>query len=261
MSVLIYIILFTILGSLLSLIGGTFLLTRKRLSHTITHGLAAFAAGALLGASFLDLLPEAFHHMEEQGIADGEGIIFIFVLLGILIFFLLERSIHWFHHHHHQHGTEKEIPKPIVPLVIFGDGVHNFIDGVVIAATFMVDINLGMITTLAIVAHELPQEIGDFGILLHEGIEKKKVFLYNLYSQLLSVAGGVLTFFIGSTVDGLLPYLIAVTAGFFIYISLTDLIPDIHNENKKGFALIESTLLFIGIGFVWVSMLLLQHGH
>ena len=166
MSTLIYIIIFTTLGSLLALIGGLFLLIRKELSHSVTHALAAFAAGALLGAAFLDLLPEAFHHMEELGVENAEGQIFLFVLIGILLFFLLERFIHWFHHHHHRHSEDQKELKPVVPLVIFGDGVHNFIDGMVIGATFLVDIRLGIITTLAIAAHELPQEIGDFGILL-----------------------------------------------------------------------------------------------
>jgi len=259
MSTLIYIIVFTTLGSLLALIGGLLLLTRKELSHSITHGLAAFAAGALLGASFLDLLPEAFHHMEELGVVDAEAQIFLSVLIGILLFFVLERFIHWFHHHHHRHSDNQKELKPIVPLVIFGDGVHNFIDGVVIGATFLVDIRLGIITTLAIAAHELPQEIGDFGILLHEGVRKSRVFLYNLLSQLTAVAGGILAFTIGSSIDGVLPYLIAGTSGFFIYIALSDLIPDIHNENKKGFALVESFLLFLGIGVIWLSLSLLGH--
>jgi zinc and cadmium transporter len=257
MSTLAYIILFTTLGSLLAILGASILLTRKKLSHTITHGVAAFAAGTLLGASFLDLLPEAFHHFEELGIEEVENTVFLYTLLGILLFFLLERFIHWFHHHHHQHKDEQV--SPIVPLVIFGDGVHNLIDGIVIAATFMVDINLGIITSFAIVAHELPQEIGDFGILLHEGLSRKKAFMYNLLSQLTAVIGGIATYFIGSSIEGVIPYIIAITCGFFIYIALTDLIPDIHSENRKGFALIESMLLFIGIFVIWASITFLGH--
>ena len=257
MSTLTYIIIFTILGSVLGVLGGSLLLLRKKLSHTVTHGLAAFAAGSLLGAAFLDLLPESFHHMEELGIQEAEGSVLFFVLVGILIFFLLERFIHWFHHHHRNHTDEGV--KPIVPLIVFGDGVHNFIDGVVIAATFMVDIRLGIITTFAIVAHEVPQEIGDVGLLLHQGLKKSKVFLYNLFSQGMSVVGGVLTYFIGSSVEGVLPILLAVTSGFFIYIALSDLVPDIHNENKKGFAVMESGLLILGILVIWASISLLAH--
>lgn len=257
MSTLVYIILFTALGSLLAIGGASLLLTRKKLSHSVTHGLSAFAAGALLAAALLDLLPEAFHYFEEMGMEEVEGTVFLYTLVGILLFFLLERFIHWFHHHHHQH--EDEPIKAVVPLVIFGDGVHNIIDGILIAATFMVDVNLGIITTFAIVAHELPQEIGDFGILLHSGLSRMKAFMYNLLSQLMAVISGIVTYFIGSSVEGILPYIIAVTSGFFLYIALTDLIPDIHNENKKGFAIMESLLLFVGIGVIWLSLIFLGH--
>lgn len=257
MPVLIYIILFTVLGSLLGLLGGVILLRQKKLSHKLTHGLAAFAAGVLLGTAFLDLLPEAFHHFEELGIKEFETTVFLYALGGILLFFFLERFIHWFHHHHRNH--DEEATKPIVPLIVFGDGAHNFIDGVVIAATFMTDIQLGIITTLAIVAHEIPQEVGDFGLLLHAGVKKAKVFYYNLYSQLASVAGGIITFVIGSSVEGILPYLIAMTSGFFIYIALSDLVPDIHSENKRGFAVMESSLLVLGVLSVYLSILFLPH--
>ena len=259
MSELIQIIFYTGLGGALALIGGSILLTRKTLSHTITHALAAFAAGSLLGASFLDLLPEAFHQIEELGVKEGEMTIFTSVLLGILFFFLLERIIHWLQHPHREHrGTD---PKPIVPLVIFGDSVHNFIDGVVIAATFLVDPTLGVVTTFAIVAHELPQEIGDFGILLHEGVSRKKVFLYNALSQATAIVGGVITYFIGTTIEGLLPILIAITSGFFIYIALSNLVPGIHEENKKGFAVLESLALLTGVLVIYLSLTLLGHGH
>jgi len=259
MSDLITIILYTTLGGALALVGGSILLTRKKLSHTITHALAAFAAGSLLGASFLDLLPEAFHHLEELGIEEGETTIFMAVLLGIVFFFLLERVIHWLQHPHREHKDTD--PKPIVPLVVFGDSVHNFIDGVVIAATFLADPTLGIITTFAIVAHELPQEIGDFGILLHEGVKRSKVFLYNALSQAAAIVGAVITYFVGTSVEGILPFLIAVTSGFFIYIALSNLVPQIHEENKKGFAILETSALIIGILVIWGSLSFLGHGH
>lgn len=257
MSTLTYIILFTVLASFLGLIGGAILLTKKKLSHKLTHGLAAFAAGVLLGTAFLDLLPESFHYFEALGLKEFETTVFSYALGGILLFFFLERFIHWFHHHHRDH--QEEAMKPIVPLILFGDGVHNFIDGIVIAATFMVDIRLGIITTIAIVAHEIPQEVGDFGLLLHQGVNKTKAFVYNLYSQLASVAGGIITFIIGSSIDGIIPYLIAITSGFFIYIALSDLVPDIHSENKRGFAILESGLLVFGILIVYLSISLLPH--
>ncbi len=259
MSTLLYIIIFTTIGSFLAVGVTAYLLTRKKLSHTVTHALSAFAAGALLGAAMLDLLPEAFHHFEEMGIEHPESEVLLYTLVGIIGFFLFERFIHWFHHHNHRHNEEPV--KAIVPLVIFGDAFHNFIDGVLIAATFMVDINLGIITTIAILVHELPQEIGDFGILLHSGLSRLKAFQFNLLSQLAAVIGGVVTFFVGASVGGVLPYIIAVTSGFFLYIALTDLIPDIHNENKKGFAVVETLLLFGGILVIWLSITFLGHGH
>ncbi len=259
MSELIQIILYAAFGGMLALLGGAVLLTREKLSHTVTHALAAFAAGTLLGAAFLDLLPEAFHHMEELGIEEGESSIFMSVLFGVLFFFLLERVIHWLQHPHREH--QENDPKPIVPLVVFGDSVHNFIDGVVIAATFLADPTLGIITTLAIVAHELPQEIGDFGILLHEGVKRGKVLLYNALSQATAMVGAILTYFVGTQVEGVLPYLIALTSGFFIYIALSNLVPGIHQENKKGFAVLESLALIIGIAVIWISLSFLGHGH
>lgn len=156
MSVLVYILLFTFLGSIVSLIGGIVLLAKEKLAIRISHFLSSFAAGALLATAFFDLLPEA---LEDA----GEINIFLWTLIGMLTFFLLERSIHWFHHHD-IHPEEKA--KPVNILIILGDAVHNFIDGMVIAATFLVDIRLGIITALAVGAHEIPQEIGDFGILL-----------------------------------------------------------------------------------------------
>ncbi len=258
MQTLTYIIVFTLLGSGLAMLGGLVLLSRKTLSHTVTHALSAFAAGALLGAAFLDLLPEAFHHFEELGMEEVESTVLMYTLGGVLLFFILERFIHWFHHHHRSH---KEETTPLVPLIVFGDGFHNFIDGIVIGATFLVDINLGIITTLAIVLHELPQEVGDFGVLLHEGVAKGKVLMYNFLSQLAAVVGGVMTYFIGSSVEGILPYLLAITSGFFIYIALSDLVPDIHNENKKGFAFLETSMLFVGIFIIFLSVTFLHGAH
>lgn len=256
MSELITIILYTTIGGILALLGGSFLLLRKSLSHTVTHALAAFAAGTLLGAAFLDLLPEAFHYLEELGREEGEGTVFMTVLIGILFFFVLERVIHWFQHPHGEH--KKGEVKPIVPLVIFGDSIHNFIDGVVIAATFLVDPSVGVVTMFAIVAHELPQEIGDFGILLHEGVSRGKVLLINVLSQSLAILGATFTYYLHTAVEGILHILIALTSGFFIYIALSNLVPGIHEENKKGFALLESILLFAGVVLIWLTLSFLQ---
>ena len=248
MSTFTYIILFTLLGSVFSLIGGIILVYKKKLVLKISHFLASFAAGTLLGAAFFDLLPEALNEGEIQTIL-------FWVLAGILVFFLLERFIHWFHHHHeHLH---KETP-PTIPLVIFGDSVHNFIDGVAIAATFLTSIPLGIVTTLAVAAHEIPQEIGDFGILLHRGLAKKKVLFFNFASALTALLGAIATFLLGEALANILPTLLAITAGFFIYIAASDLIPEIHHENRRGFAFIESMLLLIGVLTIGLFVSVLQ---
>ena len=260
LPILVYILFFTLIGSVFSLIGGLFLLINENKTLRYSHFLAAFAAGTLLGTAFFDLFPEA---IEEARLAnsDSSADIFLWALIGVLGFFLLERSVHWFHHH--QHEYKDELPKPTIPLIILGDSVHNFIDGVVIAATFLVSIPLGIVTTLAVASHEIPQEIGDFGILLHKGMRRKKVLAVNIFSALTAVAGAVITFSIGERVEAMIPILLALTAGFFIYIASSDLIPEIHHENRKGFALIETFLMFLGVGTIWVFISLLENvgGH
>lgn len=251
MNTLGLIVVFTLLGSVVALVGGVILLYKEKFAIKISHYLSSFAAGALLGTAFLDLLPEAGEHAEELGL---ETNIFIWTLVGILSFFLLERFIHWFHHHHDHQGIDPKERKSIVPLVILGDSTHNFIDGVVIAATFMVSIPLGIVTTLAVAAHEIPQEIGDFGILLHRGMKRSKVLLVNFLSALVALAGALLTYWIGESIEGYLPILLSLSAGFFIYIAASDLIPEIHNEDRRVVALIETGLLLLGVLVIWGAM-------
>jgi len=253
MSELSYILLFTFLGSVGSLIGGLILISHEKIALKISHFLAAFAAGTLLGTAFFDLLPEAAHEAEGT-----EVNIFFWALMGLLAFFFIERFIHWFHHHEEQHEHEKEI-KSTVPLIIISDTVHNFIDGVVIAATFMVSIPLGIVTALAVIAHELPQEIGDFGLLLHKKMKKGKIILVNILSALFALLGAVLTYAAGNILEPYIPVFLAITAGFFIYIASSDLIPEIHYERRKGYAIIESSLLILGVIAVWISTSFLGH--
>lgn len=252
MSTLIYIILFTLIGSIGALIGGIILLSREKLTLKISHFLASFAAGVLLGSAFFDLLPEALEEGENLGIE-----VFSWTLVGIVLFFLLERFIHWFHHHEDYHDGEEHVNSTL-PLIIIGDTMHNFIDGIVIAATFLVSIPLGMITALAVFAHEVPQEIGDFGLMLHRGLSKKKVLWVNIASAGVSLTGAMLTYVFGDYLKNYIPIFLAVTAGFFIYIATSDLIPEIHYEKRKGFALIETLLLIIGIVVVYFTVFLLE---
>ena len=253
MTTLGYILVFSTIGSLVSLVGGLALLFKSKKAMRWSHLLAAFAAGALLGATFFDLLPEALH---EAG--DTQAVL-TWMLGGILLFFVLERFIHWFHHHELHHQDHHEHHRATVPLVVLGDTIHNFIDGVVIASTFLVDIRLGMITTLAVAAHEIPQEVGDFGILLNAGLRRSKILLINILSALATVLGAMVAYRVGETVEAVVPIFLAVTAGFFVYISLSDLIPGIHSETKEKLAVKESLLLFAGLALVWLFATFLGH--
>jgi zinc and cadmium transporter len=254
MTNLAYILLFTFLSGIVSLLGGALLLMREKFALKISHYLASFAAGTLLGAAFFDLLPEAAHEAEEMGVE--HSVIFFWTLVGILGFFLLERFIHWFHHHH-EHGKTKD--NATASLVILGDSVHNFIDGVVIASTFMVSIPLGIVTSLAVAAHEIPQEIGDFGVLLHRGLKRKKILILNLLSACVAVLGAVIAYLAAESLEPLLPIFLSISAGFFIYIAASDLIPEIHNEDNRKTATIETLLLIAGVVVVYFLVGFLGH--
>lgn len=254
MPIIVYILFFNFLGSIVSVIGGVMLLISEKTTLKFSHLLASFAAGSLLGAAFFDLLPEASHEGEGLGID-----IFLWTLIGFLFFFILERFVHWFHHHNHNHLAKDS--KPTIPLIVIGDSIHNFIDGVAIASTFLVSIPLGIITTFAVAAHEIPQEIGDFGLLLHKGVKKWKVLWINLLSALVSMIGALIAYIIGDTIEGVIPILLSLTAGFFIYIAAADLIPEIHHENRKGFAIYETLLLLAGVLVMWITISSLSSFH
>jgi len=256
MSTLTYILLFTFLGSIAALLGGVILLSKEKLALKISHFLASFAAGILLGSAFFDLLPDAVHEAEDLNINAH-----FWTLIGIVVFFLIERFIHWFHHHEGYHEDDDKKSKSTVPLIIIGDTMHNFMDGVVIAATFLVSIPLGVVTALAVATHEIPQEIGDFGLLLHKGLPRKKIILVNILSASAAFVGAIMTYLLGNVLENYIPILLALTAGFFIYIAASDLIPEIHHEKRRGFAIIESVLLLLGIVVILISTSFIQQGH
>lgn len=250
MPVLAYILIFAFLGGLISLLLGALLLTRERFSKQFSHLLAPFAAGTLLGTAFLDLLPEA----AERDHANISRI-FLYTLVGILLFFLFERFVLFFHHHH-QHGDDKEAhskTEATVPLVIIGDVIHNFIDGVVIAGTFLVSIRLGIVTSLAVAAHEIPHEIGDFSILLHRGLSRSKVLLFSVLSSVATMLGALVTYLVGPAVVHSLPFFLSMTSGFFIYIAASEIIPELHHEHRVSYAVLESVLLLTGAFVIGVA--------
>lgn len=254
MNVLLYILFFNLVGSVISLIGGMALLLKKEFAHKYSHYLASFAAGSLLGTVFFDLLPESLHEAKSSNVS--EPTVFLYILSGILFFFLLERFLHWFHHHGYDEHQIKG--KPVVPLLIIGDTIHNFIDGIAIAATFLVSIPAGIITTIAVGAHEIPQEIGDFGIMLRHGFSRKKVLLVNSLSAVASFAGVLLAYYYGTKIEGISTIFISFAAGLFLYVALSDLIPEIHHENKKGLALWETVWLFAGVFTIYLALFILS---
>ena len=241
-------------GSILSLIGGVYLLYGGRGARTLQRLAVPFAAGALLAAAFLDLLPEAIEHGEAPQVLQ-------FALGGIVLFFVLERSLSWFHHHH-EHGSEPNHlghRKRNTSLIVIGDTLHNFIDGLAIGAAFLVDPAVGLITTAAIAAHEVPQEIGDFGLLLAKGMAQRKVLLVNLLSAVATVIGAVLVYGFGGELALSESLLLAVTAGFFIYIAASDIIPTIHAEPERRWANLQTIVLIGGIVLVGIAAQLV-HG-
>jgi len=227
-------------GGLLSLIGGVLLLKHKK-SNKIANLATAFAAGALLSAAFFDLLPEALESAEPDF-----SLPLALTLFGILAFFLLEQSVHWFHHHkyHDSHAPTA----PIVPLLIISDTIHNAVDGVAIAAAFLISPTTGIITALAVAAHEIPQEIGDFAIMLKSGVKKQKVFIINLLSTFSTVIAAAVFFIVGEATDLPVAPILALIAGFFIYIAVSDIIPEIHNSKDQR--LQKSILLLLGVALI-----------
>ncbi len=232
---LIQILLATTLISLLSLVAVVLLSVRKTLLNSITGYLVALSAGTMIGAAFLHLLPESIEFLDSE-------VVFLVVLGSFIAFFLIEKVIHWHHCHtvgKHQHTMGY--------MNLTGDAVHNFIDGLVIAGAFSVDTSLGIVTSLAVAIHELPQEIGDFGVLLHAGWSKLKATKANLLVSMTMILGGVVGYFLVEQTDFLLPYLTAFAAGGFIYISASDLIPELKEEERLGVSLGHIAVFVLGI--------------
>jgi len=241
--VLFEIIAATVFVSLLSLVGvALFLFGRNRIEGVLFF-LISFSAGTLLGAAFFDILPEAV-----EGAAHPEGM-FELVFAGLIFAFAVEKIIHW---HHHHAGSEKEHHHPLGTLTLVGDGVHNFFDGVAIAAAFLVNAPLGITTTIAIALHEIPQEIGDFGLLLYSGYTPARALAFNLLSALAAVAGGVAFYLFSSSVEHVEAYALALTAGMFIYIAAADLLPELHKEKRTHASALQLVLLLSGAAAIWL---------
>jgi zinc and cadmium transporter len=241
-------LLYGLIAGLFSLVGGFLVIWREQTAKKIIIPLITFAAGAFLAVSFLDILPEAV-----ESVAEPHGV-FIAALAGFFAFFVLERTLMRFSHRHDNEQTvHSEHSESLPILVVIGDSAHNFLDGVVIALSYIANPALGLTTALAIAAHEIPQEIGDFSILLDNGWAKKKIIAVNIMSSLLGIAGILVGYYAGGLLENSLPYLLGAVAGIFIYISASDLIPEIQDRAKHNH--VYSILLSFLAGLIIVGYL------
>lgn len=225
------------------------------LSRWVGH-MVSFAVGALLAVAFLDVLPEALER------STNTQSLLATLLGGLLLFFVLQKAALWRHshgevdgdpghHHGHAHGQST------ATMILIGDGFHNFVDGILIAAAFSADIQLGIATTTAVIIHEIPQEIGDFMVLLNSGFGKRQALIWNLVSSLASVAGGILGYLLLDTAQGAIPYVLALAAASFIYVAMADLIPGMQRRWDAKAAISQVSLIAAGIAAIAV----MHHGH
>ncbi len=242
-----YSIASVLLVSIVSLIGILTLSLKTKIVRTILIYLISFSAGTLLGDAFIHLLPET---VENHGLTLS---ISLYILTGIVIFFILEKFIRW----QHCHGaiTEKDHIHPFAYINLVGDALHNFLDGIIIAISYMISMPVGIATTLAVLFHEIPQEIGDFGVLLHGGFSRGKALALNFLSALAAVLGAILTLLMGNLIQNLEVFLVPIAIGGFIYIASSDLIPQLHKHSDKISKSLLQLLAFI-IGIVVMAALL-----
>ncbi len=246
MPILVWIIAATLVGGVLSVLAAAAFALRARPAQVSM--LISYAIGTLLGAAFLEILPHAFE------LSPSAERVSATVLIGILLFFVLEKLMLWRHRHegpdeaqhdHSDHGR-------IATMVIVGDTFHNCVDGVIIAGAFLVSVELGIITALAIITHEVPQEVGDFLVLLHSGYSKLQAFVFNILSSVAMFIGGVLAYYGLQTVHQWVPLLLGIAAASMIYVSVADLIPGLHQRRELGATLQQVLLIAAGIATIWV---------
>ncbi|MDH5419468.1 MAG: ZIP family metal transporter [Candidatus Bathyarchaeota archaeon] len=247
---LLYAILAVAVVSLLSLVGVFAISLKESTLDRILFVLLSFSAGSILGAAYLDLLPEAIEFLGEEQLS----VTVIYVTIGFLGFFFLERNIYWYHGHVHGNQSdveEKMVIKKFVYLNVIGDGVHNLIDGMIIAASFFINISVGLATTIAVIFHELPQEIGDFGVLVYGGLTRYRALFVNFLSALTAVVGVFVSNYLSIHTENFIGLLIALAAGGFIYLAASELIPEIRKEENVGKSMIQFILFVFGIVLIW----------
>jgi len=246
-NIWLYALASVLLVSLISFVGiFTISLKLERLKKIVLY-MVSFAAGALFGDAFIHLLPEI---VEEAGFGLN---IASYILFGIIFSFVVEKLIHWRHCHI---PTSKDHPHPVALMNLFGDSVHNFIDGLILGASYLVSIPVGVATTIAIILHEIPQEIGDFGVLIHGGFTRAKALGFNFLTALTAVLGTLVSLALARYTEHLTLFLIPFAAGSFIYIAGSDLIPELHKEFRVKKSLLELLTFVLGIGVMALLLLL-----
>lgn len=241
-----------LLVSLLSLVGALTLFFKDRKFKLLVEFLVALSAGALLGDVFLHILPDMAADFPDS--VTG----YFLILLGLILFFVLEKFLRWGHCHeleedHDHHGENK----PLGSMTLFSDSLHNFLDGVIIGASYLVSLPLGVATTVAVILHEVPQEFGHFGILLHAGYSRGKALLYNLLSAMVAIVGTVVVLLVGESLGDLVKYVLPVAAGGFLYIAGSDLVPELNKVNNPKRSLLQFVGLILGI-LLMTSLLFLE---
>lgn len=243
-----YAFISVIIVSLVSLVGVFSLSLKEEVLKKYIGFFISLAIGALLGDAFIHIIPEAF----ESNL--GISLSSILIIVGIILFFIIEKFIHW---HHHGEDKEEEHIHPVGKLILFTDGFHNLIDGAIIGASFLVSIPLGIATTIAVVLHEIPQEIGDFAVLVHAGYSKKKALWLNFISALVSILGLFIVFIFGNIIDSIALWFIPIAAGGFIYIAIADLIPELHKTKNIKYSLMQVMIIILGV-FSMIALTLLE---
>ncbi|MDH5447058.1 MAG: ZIP family metal transporter [Gammaproteobacteria bacterium] len=257
MDLIYWIIIFSLLGGVISVLAASvfLLIPEPHRSRILPHSVS-FAIGALLGAAFLALLPHAITGPQRMEVHD----LGLTVLLGMLSFFILEKLVIWRHchtthceahtpHEHHEAHNHKVAGS----MILIGDGLHNLVDGVLIAAAFMTDIHLGIVTSLAVATHEIPQEVGDFAVLLNNGFSRGKALLYNVLVSLTTLVGALLAYYSLSGMNQILPYVLAVAAASFIYVALSDLIPGLHKRTQMKATVQQVVLIVSGVLVIYLA--------
>src|SRR3989339_830609 len=247
-TIYIYAFMSVIIVSLVSVIGIFSLSLKEEIVKKYIGLFISLAVGALLGDAFIHLIPEAFRNSPDSTMVS------LLIVSGILVFFIIEKFLHW---HHHEDDTEKKHIYPVGKLLLFTDSFHNLIDGIIIGVSFLISVPIGIATTLAVVLHEIPQEIGDFAVLIHSGYNKKKALWLNFISALTAIIGVLLALIFGSMAETFTLWILPIAAGGFIYIAVADLIPELHKTKEIKYSILQIATVLVGI-LAMVSLLLFE---